>query len=308
MSRRDLPTRTRTQLTQLVAFLDRTGQRVTVLAAGALGVLALHASLGDTRMAWLSVPVVLLAGLATSLRAAMVVALLLATAHAAIDVAVVGVPAGQLTGVGVRSVVLPGLALVGNLIADLEQQRHRAMERVVSEDPVTGLLNVRIFYEELATRRAAGEPFTILLADLRGMRGLNDRYGHPTGTEAVRVLAHVLRRAAGRDSHLARLGSDEIAVLLTGTEPERARAIVRAAIDRLDSEQVRLPDGAHFAVHASYGVATFPEDGEDEVAVLRAAETAKEQAKPSGLDPIGIAGDAGDPANPGDDGTGPASP
>ncbi len=301
MSRRDLPTRTRTQLTQLVAFLDRTGQRITVLGLGTLAVLLLHGATGDPRLAWLSVPVVLLAGLATTLRTALIIALLLTVAHAALDLVVVGLGVDELGGVIARSVVLPSLTLVGSIIADLERQRHRAMERVVSEDPVTGLLNVRIFYEELAARRAAGEPFTILLADLRGMRGLNDRYGHPTGTEAVRVLAHVLRRAAGRESHLARLGSDEIAVLLPGTERERAREIVRAAIDRLTSEQVRLPDGAHFDVHASYGVAAFPEDGNDEVAVLSAAERAKEEAKPSGLDPIGVAGREAADETSGDD-------
>ncbi|MFO7890223.1 MAG: diguanylate cyclase, partial [bacterium] len=65
------------------------------------------------------------------------------------------------------------------------------------EDPVTGLLNVRAFYAELARLRADERPFTILLADIRGMRALNERYGHPTGTEAMRALAHVLRREAG---------------------------------------------------------------------------------------------------------------
>lgn len=289
MTRRDLPTRTRTQMTQLVTFLDRSGQRVTVLLGGSLVVLALHAVLGDTRMAWLAVPLLIVAGLATTLRTALTLAGTLAVAHALLDL-VVGVTYAELAGIGVRTIVLPILALTGSLVADVERQRHRAMERVVSEDPVTGLLNVRIFYEELATRRAAGEPFTILLADLRGMRSLNDRYGHPTGTEAVRVLAHVLRRSAASEGHLARLGSDEIAVLLPGVQRERAREIVQSAVDRLASEQVRLPDGAHFAVHASYGVAVFPEDGEDEVEVLSEAERVKEEAKPSGLDPIGMAG------------------
>ena len=290
MSRRDLPTRTRTQLTRLVELLDRTGQRVTVLAGGTLGVLALHALLGDTRLAWLSVPVVLLAGLATTLRTGLAIAIAIALGHAAIDLTVIGITVPELLGVAARSLVLPMLALAGNLGADLERQRHRAMERAVTEDPVTGLLSVRVFYEELATRRAAGEPFTILLADLRGMRVLNDQYGHPTGTEAVRVLAHVLRRATGTDGHLTRLGSDEIAVLLPGTLRDRAREIVDTAVERLTSERVRLPDGEHFDVHASYGIAVFPEDGEDEVAVLSAAERAKEHAKPSGQDPVGVAG------------------
>lgn len=289
MTRRDLPTRTRTRLTRLVDTLDRTGQRVTVLTLGSVVVVALHALLGDPRAAWLAAPLIVLAGLSTTFRTGLLVAAVLGAAHAVVDIFIVGLLYIELVGVGIRAAVLPVLALVGNLGADLERQRHRAMERAVSEDPVTGLLNVRVFYEELAIRRQAGEPFTILLADLRGMRDLNERYGHPTGTEAMRVLAHVLRRAGGTDAHLSRLGSDEIAVLVPGTDRDRCRQIVETAVTRLASEHVRLPDGEHFAVHASYGIARFPEDGEDEVAVLRIADQAKERAKAMGLDPVGVA-------------------
>ncbi len=302
MTRRDLPTRTRTRLTRLIDTLERTGQRLTVLTVGSVAVVGLHALFADPRMAWLGIPVVLLAGLSTTFRAGLAVATVLLVAHAAVDLLVVGITVGELPGLVVRSVTLPFLALVGNLGADLERQRHRAMERAVSEDPVTGLLNVRVFYEELAIRRQAGEPFTILLADLRGMRDLNERYGHPTGTEAMRVLAHVLRRAAGRDAHLSRLGSDEIAVLVPGEDRDRCREIVASVVSRLGSERVRLPDGDHFAVHASYGIARFPEDGRDEVTVLRVADQAKERAKAMGLDPVGVAGlDGAEGVGEGDD-------
>jgi diguanylate cyclase (GGDEF)-like protein len=290
MTRRDLPTRTRTRLTRLVDTLERTGQRVTVLTVGSVTVVGLQAVLGDPRVSWLAAPLVVLAGLSTTFRAGLTVAVVVGLALAVVDVVFIGLAYTELFGVGIRTAVLPLLALIGNLGADLERQRHRAMERAVSEDPVTGLLNVRVFYEELASRRRAGEPFTILMADLRGMRDLNERYGHPTGTEAMRVLAHVLRRAGGPDAYLSRLGSDEIAVLVPGADRERCRQIVDTAVNRLASERVRLPDGDHFAVHASYGIARFPEDGEDEVVVLRVADRAKEQAKAKGLDPVGVAG------------------
>jgi diguanylate cyclase (GGDEF)-like protein len=300
MSRRDLSSRTRTRLTDLVELLERTGSRTLVLAGGTVVVLMAHAALADPRMAWLSAPLVLLAGLSSAVRTALVIALVLAAGHAVVDLLVVGVRPGELIGIGVRSAALPFLAVVGSVGSDLERQRHRAMERAASEDPVTGLLNVRVFYDELAARRAAQQPFTILLADLRGMRDLNERYGHPTGTEAMRVLAHVLRRAAGRDALLARLGSDEIAVMVPGSDRTRCHEVVDAVVDRLASERVRLPDGDQFAVHASYGIARFPEDGEDEVAVLRVADSVKDRAKATGLDPVGtadsdVAHDAGRP-------------
>jgi diguanylate cyclase (GGDEF)-like protein len=159
----------------------------------------------------------------------------------------------------------------------------------VVEDPITGLLNVRAFYAELADLRASATPFTILVADIRGMRALNERYGHPTGTEAMRALAHVLRREAGAEVLASRLGSDEMAVALIGDEQRRSRDVIDGIIRRLRDEQVVLPDGEHFEVHAAYGLARYPDDGDDEVAVLRAADRAKEQAKVAGLDKVGSA-------------------
>jgi diguanylate cyclase (GGDEF)-like protein len=181
------------------------------------------------------------------------------------------------------------IGLIGAAGATLERQRETAVERSVTEDAVTGLLNVRAFYDVLGDLRSRDEPFAILLADLRGMRALNDRYGHPTGTEAMRVLAHVLRRSAGADVAASRLGSDEIAVVLAGDDRDRFRAIVQRVVERLHDEQVALPDGEHFEVHAAYGIARFPEDADDEVGVLRAADRAKERAKSAGMDRVGTA-------------------
>jgi diguanylate cyclase (GGDEF)-like protein len=288
VGRPTIPGRTRTALLAAVEALTDPSVRWTVFGGGVAVALALHASLGDERIAWLAAPLALLAGLAGGLRTALAVALVAGVGHAVIDLAL-GVRGAEVPGLLVRTVVLPGLALVGSAGADLERQRNRALQRSVSEDPVTGLLNVRVFYEELAHLRESATPFAILLADIRGMRALNERYGHPTGTEAMRALAHVLRRSAGTEVIACRLGSDEVAVALIGEDRSRCRSIVDQVMSRLQQEQVALPDGEHFEVHAAYGIARFPEDGEDEVAVLRAADRAKERAKAAGLDRVGTA-------------------
>jgi diguanylate cyclase (GGDEF)-like protein len=262
--------------------------RWTVFGGGVAVSLALHAALQDERIAWMAAPLALLAGLSAGLRAALAVALVAAIGHAVVDL-VLGIRGTEILGLAIRTAVLPGLALVGSAGADLERQRNRALQRSVSEDPVTGLLNVRVFYEELAHLRESGMPFAILLADIRGMRALNERYGHPTGTEAMRALAHVLRRSAGTEVIACRLGSDEVAVALIGEDRDRCRAVVDQVMARLQQEQVTLPDGESFEVHAAYGIARFPEDGADEVAVLRAADRAKERAKAAGLDRVGTA-------------------
>ena len=288
MSRPTLSTRTRATLMDVAEALRSRRTRFITLGSGLALTFVLHASLGDARIAWLTVPVVLLAGLAGGTRSPLVIGVVAAVGHLMIDVAL-GITATDVLGLIARTTVLPGLALVGMAGHHVERQRDRAMQRAVSEDPVTGLLNVRTFYDELAHLRLSDQPFTILLADIRGMRALNEQYGHPTGTEAMRALAHVLRRSAGPAVLASRLGSDEVAVALVGTDRARCHQVIDDIVSRLHEEQVSLPDGARFEVHAAYGVARFPEDGDDEIAVLRSADRAKQRAKAAGMDRVGMA-------------------
>lgn len=288
MSRPTLSGRTRAVLVDVAAALTPRPIRYVVLGTGLSLTTLLHATLGDPGVAWASIPLVLLAGLAGGLRSPLIIATIAAVAHLTVDL-VLGVGGNEILGLGIRSIVLLGVGLVGMAGQQMELQRGQAMHRAVSEDPVTGLLNVRSFYDHLARLRSEGEGFTILLADIRGMRALNERYGHPTGTEAMRALAHVLRRTAGPDVRASRLGSDEVAVALVGPDREHAREVIDGVIARLHDEQVTLPNGERFEVHAAYGIARFPEDGPDEVSVLRAADRAKERAKIAGMDRIGTA-------------------
>jgi diguanylate cyclase (GGDEF)-like protein len=280
-------TRTRAGLERLVVQLEDRPTRVVVLGGGLLVSFAAHALVAPGAD-WLAAPVALVAGIATGTRVAMLVAAAAVLGHLGIDVAD-GLRGEDVLGVLARSAVLPFLALAGAAGAQLERQRDRAKLQAISEDPVTGLLNVRVFYEEVDRLRAAGTPFSVLVADIRGMRRLNDTYGHPTGTEAVRVLAHVLRRATGNDAAASRLGSDEVGVLLVGEDRDRCRDVVKDVIARLGHENVTLPDGEAFEVHAAYGIARWPEDADDAVSLLRAADRAKQLAKAAGLDEVGQA-------------------
>lgn len=283
MGRPTLPGRTRSFLLTASEALEPRNTRFLTLGVVVLASLLAHYTLTDARVAWITAPFALVAGLAGGVGSALTLACIAAAGHLAVDLAL-GLGAHELLGVAIRTAVLPALALVGTAGRQTERQRDSAVQRSVNEDPVTGLLNVRAFYEALADLRLRGRPFTILLADIRGMRTLNETYGHPTGTEAVRALAHVLRRSTGPHAVASRLGSDEVAVTLVGDDQDRWQDIVQAVITRLHDEQVYLPDGGRFEIHAAYGVARYPEDGEDEVAVLRAADRAKERAKADGLD------------------------
>ncbi len=314
MGRPTLTSRTRGSLERLADRLDTPARQLTVLGGAVALSVVVHLAVDDPHLTWLAAPVVLIAGVVASTGVALAIAAAAALGHAGIDLfAGAGTTGTPVLGVLVRSAVLPFLALAGGAGAQLERQRDRALHQAVSEDPVTGLLNVRVLYDEVARLRAEETPFAVLLADIRGMRRLNDAYGHPTGTEAMRALAHVLRRAAGADVIASRLGSDEVAVLLVGDDRDRCRAVVADVVQRLQHETVRLPDGEAFEIHAAYGIARWPEDGDDAIDLLRTADHAKERAKAHGLDEVGQArGTDGqvlvtsaDPGDTGDEGAAP---
>jgi diguanylate cyclase (GGDEF)-like protein len=143
-----------------------------------------------------------------------------------------------------------------------EQERNRGLlaqlERLSQEDPLTGLANRRRWDGELAaacaSARERGGEVSVVRLDIDRFKGVNDRHGHAGGDEALRAVAALLRGAVRDGDLVARLGGDELAVLLPGTDGERAVALaetLRAATELL------APDGfVPGELTLSLGVAT----------------------------------------------------
>jgi diguanylate cyclase (GGDEF)-like protein/PAS domain S-box-containing protein len=103
------------------------------------------------------------------------------------------------------------------------------IERLVDHDPLTGLYNRRRLIGELerhlehATRhRRSG---AVLLLDIDNFKLLNDVYGHTTGDQQLVSVAHVLGERVREADTLARLGSDEFAVVLVDVSEQQAVTI-----------------------------------------------------------------------------------
>lgn len=288
MARPDLTARSTALLRRAEVALRDRGRRLVAVAGTVAVAVALHLLTGVTEIAWISAAPVLAAGLGGGATFGLAAGLGAGVAHLGADLAV-GTDGGALIGGVVRMLALAAVGLVGAVLARLDQQRADAQLRSATLDGTTGLLNVRAFYEGLGHLHERGTRYAILLADIAGMGQLNERYGHPTGTEAVRTLGHILRRDVERDDLVGRLGSDEIAIALIGADAHGATVAARRLSSRLADESLTLPDGGRFEVHAYFGVATFPDDGEDAATLLRHANHALQDAKERGPDEIGIA-------------------
>jgi two-component system cell cycle response regulator len=147
----------------------------------------------------------------------------------------------------------------------------RLLEREVegaTTDPLTGLGNRRRLMDELegAVRGArAGRPATLVFFDLDGFKRYNDSFGHGAGDALLIRLGRALANTVGPAGEAFRLGGDEFCLLLPGSfKREDAQiASCRAAL----SER-----GSGFAVTASCGVVSLPEDADSLSAALNLAD------------------------------------
>src|SRR4051794_33232496 len=155
-----------------------------------------------------------------------------------------------------------------------------AHRREARTDDLTGLPNRRAFAEALTGAlhdRPQNHRLALLVADLDDFKAVNDALGHHLGDELLTVLAPRLQQVLRPGDLLARTGGDEFAVLLEDADGDRAGQVaarLRAALRRpfpLAARQVE--------VSASVGIALFPADGLDQVALLQRADLAMYDAK-----------------------------
>ena len=107
------------------------------------------------------------------------------------------------------------------------QTRHEAkLQRLATRDPLTGLLNQRVFRErlkdEIARASRHGRPLSIAILDLDHFKDVNDRYGHPVGDDVLRAAAERLQALTRDGEHLARIGGEEFAWILPDADGDDA--------------------------------------------------------------------------------------
>lgn len=147
----------------------------------------------------------------------------------------------------IREALLPsalihflGVMLLGHVLKS-ELGRHSTIEQLssdVSTDPLTGLNNRRAFNKE-SQRVFEGavlkrETFALLIVDIDFFKSVNDRWGHDMGDVVIKQVGSVIKANVRQSDFVARLGGEELAVILPDTTRKEAMIIaerIRHAVD-----------------------------------------------------------------------------
>jgi diguanylate cyclase (GGDEF)-like protein/PAS domain S-box-containing protein len=160
-----------------------------------------------------------------------------------------------------------------------ERLRHSQMH-----DPVTRLPNRALFFERLTgalTDSATGR-IGLCYVDLDGFKAINDTLGHRAGDQLLGVAAQRLAHCAAAGGHLvARLGSDEFAVLVEGSTGTRQLTDLAETLLAVLQQPVDVA-GQRLAVSASIGVVERESAGTTAAGLMQAADTTLYWAKADG--------------------------
>jgi diguanylate cyclase (GGDEF)-like protein len=162
------------------------------------------------------------------------------------------------------------------------QQSRAALHEEATHDPLTGLANRRLFYDRLqqGIRRAHRykSRLCILYVDLDRFKDINDRHGHHVGDAVLIEVARRLKDCVRDSDTVARLGGDEFVVLLEEVQGRHDCTGAAFKVETSLTQAARLGD-IHLDLDASIGLAVYPDDGEDEDALIRAADAAMYRVK-----------------------------
>lgn len=127
-------------------------------------------------------------------------------------------------------IILKGRVVVHALCRDITERKdlENHLQYMSYRDQLTGVYNRRFFEEELLRLDVPRNlPFTVVMADVNGLKLINDSFGHSAGDELLQRAAKIIQEGFRSEDVVSRIGGDEFAIILPKTSEETAVEIIK---------------------------------------------------------------------------------
>jgi diguanylate cyclase (GGDEF)-like protein len=181
----------------------------------------------------------------------------------------------------------------GYALGRIEERLRRANEQLLAmsmTDELTGLVNARMFHHELprlvSLARRSALRLSLVVLDLDLFKRVNDEHGHAAGDLVLAAVGQALHACGRREDVVARIGGEELAVILPGVDGDGARAATERLLAAVRA--IRLAALPDVRLTISAGVAELgPREGPEEL--FSRADGALYDAKHAGRDRLCVA-------------------
>jgi diguanylate cyclase (GGDEF)-like protein len=131
------------------------------------------------------------------------------------------------------------------------------MRNLSLRDDLTGLYNRRGFFalaeQRFKVARRENSRLLFIIADIDGLKNINDSFGHELGDHAIRDAAGILKDTFRESDIIGRIGGDEFAIVVAENVTESAETVTARLHDKINAfkkEHVR-----HYQLSISIGIA-----------------------------------------------------
>ena len=173
-------------------------------------------------------------------------------------------------------------------IGIVNARNYEEINRLVITDDVTGCFNTRFMHDYLNRMIGSHREVSLAFLDLDDFKSVVDKHGHQLGSKMLKEVATALVESIDAQDRLIHYGGDEFVIIFPGQDKAAALAKVERIRGTFEKKTFLQEEGHNIPISASFGVAAYPQDAQDQKGLLQLADNALYRSKDKGKNAVTV--------------------